>query len=178
MLINSNLYVKIESIPAEKLRNGPMLTPAQLMDYERRKQEVSVKAVEEQHQLQQLQRQYKTEKQRLDDKKSKIDQLKESESENVDSLRQAEEERAALQVDAENLTEQLTERSAELKMLETERTTVHEREVYLNEKLQGVLNKLMEASVTQQESDKDTKYNESVAVMKQIYPSKVKLSWY
>jgi structural maintenance of chromosome 1 len=172
LILTTNIVSYIESIPESALRNGPTLTPAQLMDYERRKQELSIKAVEEQQQLQQLQRQFKTEKQRIDDKKSKIDQLKESESENVDSLRQAEEERAVLTMDAENLTEQLSVRSSELKILENERITVHQREVQLNEKLQEVLNKLMEASVTQQESDKDTKFNESVAVMKQIYPSK------
>ncbi|KAG2208930.1 hypothetical protein INT47_011070 [Mucor saturninus] len=159
-----------ESIPATS-KNGPILTPAQLMDYERRKQELSVKAVEEQHQLQQLERQYKTENQRIEDKKSKIEQLKESEAENLDSLRHAEEEKATLSMDAENITEQLKERTSELNKLENERTTVHQREVFLNEKLQETLNKLMEASVTQQESDKDTKFNESVAVMKQIYPN-------
>lgn len=142
------------------------------MDYERRKQELSVKAVEEQHQLQQLERQFKTENQRIEDKKSKIEQLKESEAENLDALRQAEEEKATLTIDAENITDQLKERTAELNKLEDERTTVHQREVFLNEKLQETLNKLMEASVTQQESDKDTKFNESVAIMKQIYPSK------
>lgn len=142
------------------------------MNYERRKQDVSIQAVEEQHQLQQLERQYKTENQRIEDKKSKIEQLKESESESLDSLRQAEEEKAALTIDAENINGQLVVRTSELNKLENERTTVHQREVHLNEKLQETLNKLMEASVTQHESDKDTKFNESVAVMKQIYPSK------
>jgi structural maintenance of chromosome 1 len=169
----ANVSKSVESIPASSLTNGPTLTTAQLMDYERRKQEVSIKAVEEQHQLQQLERQFKTEKQRIDDKKSKIDQLKESESENVDSLRQAEEEKAALAAEAEIISEQLTARRSKLSQLENERTTVHTCEVKLNEELQIVLNKLMEASVTQQESDKDTKFNESIAVMKQIYPSKV-----
>lgn len=164
-------FLRAESIPVSALRNGPTLTAAQLMDYEKRKQEVSIKAVEEQQQLQQLQRQYKTEKQRLDDKKSKIDQLKESESENVDSLRQLEEEKASLSMDAEQISEQLSRRSSELQQLENERNSVHQREVQLNEKLQQTLNKLMEASVSQQESDKDTRFNESVAVMKQIYPN-------
>lgn len=154
------------------MTNGPTLTAAQLLDYERRKQELSVKAVEEQQQVQQLERQFKTEKQRIDDKKNKIDQLRDSESENIDSLRQAEEEKAALTIEAENLTEQLAVRRSELTLLENERTSVHTREVKLNEELQIVLNKLVVASVTQQESDKDTKFNESVAIMKQIYPSK------
>ncbi|KAI9259119.1 RecF/RecN/SMC [Helicostylum pulchrum] len=160
-----------QTIPVSALRNGPTLTAAQLMDYERRKQEVSVKAVEEQQQLLQLQRQYKTEKQRLDDKKSKVDQLKESESENMDTLRQLEEEKASLSMDAEQISEQLGHRSSELQQLENERNSVHQREVQLNEKLQETLNKLMEASVSQQESDKDTRFNESVVVMKQIYPN-------
>ncbi|KAI7901410.1 RecF/RecN/SMC [Cokeromyces recurvatus] len=159
------------SIPTSGLTNGPTLTGAQLMDYERRKQEVSIKAVEEQHQLQQLQRQHRTEKQRMDDKKSKMDQLREAESKALDDLRQANEEKSALTLDAESLSEQLNVRQAELKKLELERIAIHQREVELNEKLQVVLNKLMEASVTQQESEKDIKFNESVTVLKQIYPN-------
>lgn len=155
------------------LSNGPTLTGEQLMDYERRKQEVSVKAVEEQHLLQQQQRQFKTEKQRIDDQKSKIDRLREEESETLDNLRQANEEKAALSAEVGNMNDQLEVRQNELKQLENERITIHQREVQLNEKLQEVLNKLMEASVTQQESEKDTRFNESIATMKQIYPSKL-----
>jgi structural maintenance of chromosome 1 len=160
-----------ESIPTSSLTNGPTLTGAQLMDYQRRKQEVSIKAVEEQLLLQQHQRKFKTDKQRLDNESSKIEKLKEAESEALDALRQANEEKGALTLDAENITEQLNVRLADLKKLEQERTTVHQREVYLNEKLQETLNKLMEANTTRQESEKDSRFNESVAVMKQIYPS-------
>lgn len=64
-------------------------------------------------------------------------------------------------------------RQEELRQLENERVSIHQREVQLNEKLQETLNKLMEASVTQQESEKDTRFNESIAIMKQIYPSKL-----
>ena len=159
------------TIPSSSL-SGPSLTTTQLADYESRKQEVSIRAVEEQHQLQQFQRQFKTEKQRLDDKRSKMEKLKESESQAMDDLRQANEEKSMLTIEAENIQERLTVRQTELNQLENERTTVHQREVFLNEKLQETLNKLMEASVTQQESDKDTRFNESVAVLKQIYPSK------
>ncbi|KAI8377051.1 hypothetical protein EDC96DRAFT_250036 [Choanephora cucurbitarum] len=158
------------SVPSSSL-SGPSLTATQLADYESRKQEVSIRAVEEQHQLQQFQRQFKTEKQRLDDKRSKLEKLKESESQAMDDLRQANEEKSMLTVEAENIQERLTIRQTELNQLENERTTVHQREVFLNEKLQETLNKLMEASVTQQESDKDTRFNESVAVLKQIYPN-------
>lgn len=159
------------SIPTLGLTQGPTLTGAQLMDYERRKQEVSIKAVEEQQMLQQYQRQFKTEKQRIDDQKSKIERLQTSEAETLDSLRQANEEKAALTHEAENIQERLSVRQSELKLLETERTTTHQREVQLNEKLQNVLNKLMEASVTQQESEKESKFNESVKMLKQIYPN-------
>jgi structural maintenance of chromosome 1 len=141
------------------------------MDYQRRKQEVSIKAVEEEHLLQKQQRKFKTDKQRLDNEASKIEKLKEAESDTLDVLRQANEEKVALTLDAENITEQLNIRQADLKKLEYERTTVHQREIHLNEKLQETLNKLMEASATRQESEKESRFNESVAVMKQIYPS-------
>lgn len=160
------------SIPTTAgMTNGPTLTGAQLMDYERRKQEVSIKAVEEQHLLQQYQRQYKTEKQRLDEQKSKMEKLQLSEAETLDDLRQANEEKAALTLEAETIQERLNVRQSDLSKLENERTTTHQRETKLNEKLQEVLSKLMEASVTQQESEKDSRFNESVATLKQIYPN-------
>lgn len=148
------------------------------MDYQRRKQEVSIKAVEEQHLLQQQQRQFKTDRQRIDNETSKIEKLKEGESETLDTLRQANEEKVALTLEAENIKEQLNVRQADLKKLEHERTTVYQREVYLNEKLQETLNKLMEASVTRQESEKDSRFNESITVMKQIYPSMCSLLFF
>ncbi|KAI8977063.1 RecF/RecN/SMC [Mycotypha africana] len=152
------------------LSNGITLTSSQLADYEKRKQEVSMKAFEEQQMLQQYQRQYKTEKQILDDKKAKIDRLREDETSMSDNLRQANEEKAAFITNAENINEQLNVRQQELKQLEEERIRTHQRETELNELLQDTLNKLMEASVTQSESEKDTKFNESVSVLKQIYP--------
>ncbi|KAI8976004.1 hypothetical protein BDB01DRAFT_844638 [Pilobolus umbonatus] len=156
-----------ESVP--KNTSTVQLTTQQLSEYEQLKQQVSQRAVNEQHRIQQLQRQRKTEKQRIDDQQSQLDRLREEETLAVDDLRKATEDRETIVFEANTTADQLNIRKAELKKLEYERTSIYQREVYLNEELQITLNKLMEASIVQRKSDKDTKFNESLSMMKQIY---------
>ena len=52
---------------------------------------------------------------------------------------------------------------------------ISQREVELNEQLQEVLNKLMEAKIGQKESEKESKFNECLNLMKQIFPGKMLL---
>ncbi|KAI8886812.1 hypothetical protein K501DRAFT_243409 [Backusella circina FSU 941] len=150
--------------------NGPSLSNEQLQEYEQKKQEVNNRAVEQLLQLDQHQRQYKTEQQRVDDMKSKIEQFRETESQIQNDMRQAEDNRTTMASMAESTTEQLNARRAELVGLENERINIHQREVELNERLQNVLTQLLEARVVQQESEKETRMKESLAMMKQLFP--------
>jgi structural maintenance of chromosome 1 len=120
--------------------------------------------------LDQHQRQYKTEQQRVDDMKSKIEQFRDTETQILSDMRQAEDNKATMATMAETTTEQLDARKADLANLENERIKIHQREVELNEQLQDVLTQLLDATVVQQGSEKEARMKESLAMMKQLFP--------
>ncbi|KAG0167012.1 Structural maintenance of chromosomes protein 1 [Apophysomyces sp. BC1034] len=158
------------SLPVSSLMQGPTLTPEQLTEYDACKQQVSIRSVEEGAQLQTLERQQKLEYENVEHKKSKLDESKTRLSQLAEDKRQTTEDGNALTADFEDVTKQLEIRRQELMSLEQERKTVHQKEVELNEKLQETLNKLLEAKTEQRESEKEIKFRESLAMMKQIFP--------
>ncbi|KAF7730853.1 Structural maintenance of chromosomes protein 1 [Apophysomyces ossiformis] len=158
------------SLPASGLTSGPVLTSEQIAEYEACKQQVSIRSVDETAQLQKLQRQQKLEYENVQHKKSKLDELKNRLSQLAEDKRQTTEDGNTLTADFEETTRQLEARRQQLVSLEQERKTVHQKEVELNEKLQETLNKLLEAKTEQRESDKEARFRESLAMMKQVFP--------
>ncbi|KAI9247840.1 hypothetical protein BY458DRAFT_446081 [Sporodiniella umbellata] len=149
----------------------PQLTLSQAKDYERRKEDVNNKAAEDQQQLYQLQRQHKTQKQRTNEQQAKVESLEESEAETIQKIKDTEAEIAIITTEGEKATEKLQSRQTELSNLVEERESVHRHEVALNEKLQKVLSQLLDANLTLQDNENDSKFNDSLATMKQIYPN-------
>ncbi|KAI8089897.1 RecF/RecN/SMC [Halteromyces radiatus] len=149
---------------------GPHLTAEQMTTYEQLKQAVNVESNKEQEQISNLQQKRKLVVQEIDRQKSKLAQLEASGVRYKDDRQQVMEHGNALTEDKLKISKQLEVRQQELSSLEQQRVDIHRREVVLNEQLQGILNQLMEAKVMQQESDKDTKFKESLAQMKQLHP--------
>ncbi|KAI8379663.1 RecF/RecN/SMC [Radiomyces spectabilis] len=158
------------SIPEPASVSGPSLTPDQLAEYEQLKQQVSVRAVDEQQQLSDLQRKYKLAHQNLEYQESKLHEYQNNEAQLLHDGRQLEETIHDLKAEGQQMTEQLEARKSELASLEQDRKTKHQREVKLNEDLQEVLNKLLKIKADQQETAKESKFKESLVMMKQIYP--------
>ncbi|KAI8148561.1 hypothetical protein BJV82DRAFT_269132 [Fennellomyces sp. T-0311] len=159
-----------ESLPNSGLVQGPILTPAQIDEYERLKQQVSIRAVTEEQQLENLERQNRMEQENLKRITSKTEEFQTRKSQLLEDQRQLNEDRNSLETDAQSLAKELKVRKQELEALVQERETAHLREVELNEKLQETLNRLMEAKIGQKESEKESKYNECLNLMKQIFP--------
>ncbi|PHZ08880.1 RecF/RecN/SMC protein [Rhizopus microsporus ATCC 52813] len=149
----------------------PQLTLQQAKDYERRKEEVNNNTAEEQQQLLQYQRQRRTQQQRANELRMKLESLQESEAEILSKIHDAEAEVAEITAEGEKKTSLLESRQAELSQLVDERETIHRREVELNDKLQKTLTKLLDANLTLQDTENDSKFNNSIATMKQIYPN-------
>lgn len=150
------------------------MTLQQAKEYERRKEEVNNKATEDQQQLYQFQRQHKTQQQRTNELQTKLESLEESEAETMQKIKDAEAEVIAITADGEKVTEKLQARQRELSNLVEERESIHRQEVELNEKLQKTLNRLLDANLTLQDTENNSRFNDSIATMKQIYPSKKK----
>ncbi|KAG1297293.1 hypothetical protein G6F60_004364 [Rhizopus arrhizus] len=160
-----------EASAAISPEDTPQLTLQQAKDYERRKEEVNNKAADEQQQLYQFHRQYRTQQQRTNELRMKLESLEESEVETIGKIKDAEAEIAKITDDGQKSTEKLQERQNELSKLVKERESIHRREVALNEKLQKTLTKLLDANLTLHDTEKDSKFNDSITTMKQIYPN-------
>lgn len=165
----------IEASAAASPEDTPQLTLQQAKDYERRKEEVNNKAADEQQQLYQFHRQCRTQQQRTNELRMKLESLEESEVETIGKIKDAEAEIAKITADGQTSTEKLQERQNELSKLVEERESIHRREVALNEKLQKTLTKLLDANLTLHDTEKDSKFNDSITTMKQIYPSKKRM---
>ncbi|KAL0081769.1 hypothetical protein J3Q64DRAFT_1186982 [Phycomyces blakesleeanus] len=135
-----------------------------------RKQKVSIEAVEEQQQLHNLQRQRKMELEDVERKRSKLEENKTRLAQLAEDSRQITEDGTILTGDLQALTKQLTIRKQEANALVRERTSLQRKEVELNERLQVTLNKLLEVNADRRESEKERRANESLAMMKQIFP--------
>lgn len=170
----------IDSVATTSSGDIPQLTLQQAKDYERRKEEVNNNTAEEQQQLLQYQRQHRTQQQRANELRMKLESLQESEAETLSKIHDAEAEIAEITAEGEKKTSLLESRQAELSQIVDERETIHRREVELNDKLQKTLTKLLDANLTLQDTENDSKFNSSIATMKQIYPSKAskETKWY
>lgn len=170
----------IGSVATTSSGDIPQLTLQQAKDYERRKEEVNNNTAEEQQQLLQYQRQRRTQQQRANELRMKLESLQEAEAETLSKIHDAEAEVAEITAEGEKKTSLLESRQAELSQLVDEREAIHRREVELNEKLQKTLTKLLDANLTLQDTENDSKLNSSIATMKQIYPSKIskEIRWY
>ncbi|KAI9263440.1 RecF/RecN/SMC [Phascolomyces articulosus] len=135
-----------------------------------RKQQVNIQAVNEKQQLENLKRQYRMEQEHLKQTNSKTEEFQARKVQLLEDQRQLIEDGDALTSEAQTLAEELEKQKKTLETLENERQSTHKREVELNEQLQDVLNKLMEAKIGQKESEKETKFNECLNLMKQIFP--------
>ncbi|KAI7867501.1 RecF/RecN/SMC [Spinellus fusiger] len=158
------------SLPSTETVRGPVLTPDQMVEYQQLKQQVSRQAVEEQQQYQTLQRQHKMEVEDVGHQRSKLEESKTRLNQLVEDRRQVTEDSTLLVADHAALDKQLAVRKQEASGLARERTSIYRKEVELNEKLQQTLNKLLEVNADQRESDKERRMNESLAMMKQIFP--------
>ncbi|KAI9499732.1 RecF/RecN/SMC [Zychaea mexicana] len=159
-----------ESLPKSGLVQGPILTPEQIEEYEQLKQQVSIRAVNEEHQLENLRRQHRMEQENLKRIGSKTEEFQTRKAQLLEDQRQLNEDGNALTAEAQTVSQELQVRKKELEALEHERKTTHQREVELNEQLQTILNKLMEAKIGQKESEKESKFTECLNLMKQIFP--------
>ncbi|GAB5589148.1 Structural maintenance of chromosomes protein 1 [Umbelopsis nana] len=151
-------------------KSGPILDAQQIEEYNAMKQQVSNQAVYEKHQLSNLQRQHKTNQEVVYRMEEKITDLRERQG------RLGDDEQAMIQyahdveVQISNTTKDLQVKQLELEALRKEQSQILQKEQSLNEKLQDILNRLMQAKIDQNESEKELRFKECLRNLQQIYP--------
>ncbi|RUP47360.1 cohesin complex subunit psm1 [Jimgerdemannia flammicorona] len=175
-------------------KKGPTLGDNELTEYNKKKEEVNIKTVNEKQQVSNLRRKHKTDaesaarmKERLDDLGNRQKRLQEEEASLIEHKEKVNTYVTSLVQELEKSKKELETMVADRKRVQyvvnlflfargchgwefVEYTFVTQKEQELNEKLQDTLNKLMQARVDQRESEREQKMKENLDSLKRIFP--------
>ncbi|ORY02505.1 cohesin complex subunit psm1 [Basidiobolus meristosporus CBS 931.73] len=146
------------------------LTDAQLAEYNQKKEEVRVQTYSEQQQLDNLQRQHKTNFESLQRIKEKVDQLERQRDKLKEDKTGLLDHKEKVQGQVGQISQELDKAKQNLANAVVERERIIQTELELNEKLSSTLNKLMEAKVDRRETEREQRMKECLETMKRIFP--------
>ncbi|RAL12295.1 cohesin subunit SMC1 [Aspergillus homomorphus CBS 101889] len=151
-------------------KQGGQLSEADLQEYAKLKEEVSKRSSAEQLNLDNLRRQKKTEAEALNSLRSKVEgadwQFKTLESETQTLT----ERKSSLNDTAKTASKEIDRKKKELNALTSERLRVSQMRTELEEKLQVVLKKLLDADDGRKRSEREIRAKELISTLKRIFP--------
>ncbi|KAI2820716.1 hypothetical protein CBS115989_3552 [Aspergillus niger] len=151
-------------------KQGGQLSEADQQEYKRLREEVNKKSSAEQLNLDNLRRQRKTEAEAYNSLKSKFEgtewQLKTLESE----TQTLSERKSSVTDTVKSTSKEIERKKKELNALTSERLRVSQMRTELEEKLQVVLKKLLEADDGKKQSEKEIRAKELISTLKRIFP--------
>lgn len=151
-------------------KQGIQLSDADQQEYNKLKEELNKRSSAEQLNLDNLRRQRKTEAEAVNSLKSKFEGI-EWQLQNLESDKQSLEERQESITEVVTTTSKDIERKKkELNNLTSERLRVSQMRTELEEKLQVVLKKLLEADDGRKQSEKEIRTRELISTLKRIFP--------
>ena len=151
-------------------KQGGQLSEADLQQYNRLKEEVNKRASADQTRVYDLKRQRTADEGTVNNLKSRVDsadwQLKslETDMSNISDRRNATNRKV------EQTAEEIEEKKKELNAMISERLRVAQRRTELDEKLQEVLKKLLEANDGRRQNEKAARMKELSMTLKRIFP--------
>ncbi|KAJ3036857.1 Structural maintenance of chromosomes protein 1 [Rhizophlyctis rosea] len=178
-----------ESVRERSANQGPALDEAALAEYNAQKEDVGSKTFAEKQEWTNLQRQVKIDT----DKKSRLEeelknaQARESSISDDQSVLETRKRKvrhssvtgtklvphcAQIQIteEVEELTEELNKARQELQTSEAEHRRLQQTENEMNERLMDIQNKLTMARVDRSESERETRFKETLDTLRRIYP--------
>lgn len=151
-------------------KQGVKLNDADQQEYNKLREEVNRRSSAEQLNLDNLQRQRKTEAEAVNSLKSKFEGT-EWQVQNLESDRQSFEERkSSINEIVSTATKDIERKKKELNALTSERLRVSQMRTELEEKLQVVLKKLLEADDGKKQTEKEIRTKELISTLKRIFP--------
>ncbi|GAB7354420.1 hypothetical protein MBLNU459_g4911t1 [Dothideomycetes sp. NU459] len=155
---------------SEQQQAGRELSEADLQEYNRLRGDVNRRTAADQIRVDNVTRQVKTDEETVNNLKSKVDttesQISRLEA-NISELRSRREE---VDANMSSLNNEIDGKKKDFNTMTSERLRAAQNHTELEEKLNEVLHKLNDASVSQRESEKEARARETVAAMKRIYP--------
>ncbi|PLB52680.1 subunit of the multi protein cohesin complex [Aspergillus steynii IBT 23096] len=155
---------------AQAHKKGGQLSEADQQEYNKLKEEVNKRSSAEQLNLDNLRRQRKTEAEAYNSLKSKFEgtewQLKSLETD----TQSMDERKSSLNDTVKTTSKDIDRKKKELNTLTSERLRVSQMRTELEEKLQAVLKKLLEADDGKKQSEKELRAKELISTLRRIFP--------
>lgn len=151
-------------------QDGRELSEADLQQYNRLKEEVNKRTSANQIQVNHLTRQYTTDEETVNSLKSKVESTEWQVHKLEDELNVISERKDVLGGQIKRTSKEIESKKKEYNNLTSERLRVAQLRTELDEKLQEVLNKLIEADDGRKQNEKELRMRETIATLKRTYP--------
>ncbi|RYP79708.1 hypothetical protein DL770_006550 [Monosporascus sp. CRB-9-2] len=151
-------------------KQGKELSDADRKEYNSLRAQAMAKSSENQAKLENLTRQLKTDEVTVNSLKGKVDAYQASAEKLESELVTIKERRDATQASAKHISAEIDAKKKEFNQVQSERVRTNQRRTELDEKLQDVLRKLLEADDGRRQNDKEARMKEMVTSLKRIFP--------
>ncbi|KAL9049828.1 MAG: hypothetical protein Q9162_007002 [Coniocarpon cinnabarinum] len=157
-------FQKLSQSQGKQLGNGDM------QEYNRLKADVDKRAATSKIQVDSLMRQCKTDEETVANLKANVDDSSRQVDRLSGELADIQNRRKAATAKVKEVSPQIENKKKEINSITSERLKVSQKQTELDEKLHGVLQKLLEANDGRQQSRKEMQQKEVIATLKRIFP--------
>lgn len=151
-------------------KQGKELSDADRKEYNSLRAQALSKSSENQVKLENLNRQLKTDEVTVNSLRGKVETYQAAVEKLETELAAIQERKSATETTVKQLSSEMDAKKKEFNQIQSERVRANQRRTELEEKLQDVLKKLVEADDGKRQNDKETRMKEMVTSLKRIYP--------
>ncbi|KAK4983530.1 Structural maintenance of chromosomes protein 1 [Elasticomyces elasticus] len=155
---------------AAQQNEGRQLTEADLQEYSRLRGDVSRRTAADQIRVDEITRQLRTDEETVNSLQSKVDSYEAQVQKLQEEINDLTERRDAIDTSIQQIVKEIDSKKREIAVITSERLRTAQMHTELDEKLQEVLRKLIEADTGRRESEKDLRAREMVAAMRNLFP--------
>ncbi|RFU31790.1 hypothetical protein B7463_g4552, partial [Scytalidium lignicola] len=151
-------------------KQGKQLSDADFKEYNNLKSQVAPKIASDQSQLDSLTRQMKTDEVTVNSLKGKAEASQTSVEKLEGEVATINERKETLSASLQQITRDIDSKKKEYNQIQSERVRTNQKHTELEEKLQEVLKKLIEADDGRRQNDREQRMKEMVVQLKRIFP--------
>ncbi|KAI1253956.1 hypothetical protein MGN70_004351 [Eutypa lata] len=151
-------------------KQGKELSDTDRKEYNSLRTQAMAKSSENQAKLENLTRQLKTDEVTVNSLRGKVDAYQAAAEKLEGELATIKERRNTTQAAAKQISVEIDAKKKEFNQIQSERVRTNQRRTELDEKLQDVLRKLLEADDGRRQNDKEARMKEMVTSLKRLFP--------
>ena len=151
-------------------KSGKQLSEADLQEYTKMKSEVTKRSASAQASVDQISRQVRTESEMVTSLKSKVEAAEDQKKRLKEEMQAIVDRKSKLDSSVKDITKDIEAKKKSFHAFTSERLRTAQMQTELEEKLQDVLNKLIEGESGRRQSEKEIRARETLVAMKRIFP--------